>query len=30
MLVPISLPITAEHVRHFPLRAIHGPDAQKC
>ena len=30
MLVPISLPIMAEHVRHFPLRPIHGPDAQKC
>ena len=30
MLVPIVFPVMAEYVRHFPLRAIHGPNAQKC
>jgi hypothetical protein len=30
MLFPIGFAVTAEHIRHFQLRAIHGPAAQKC
>jgi hypothetical protein len=30
VLVPIGFAVTAEHIRHFQLRAIHGPAAQKC
>ena len=30
MLFPIGFAVTAEHIRHFQLRAIHGPGAQKC
>jgi hypothetical protein len=30
MLLSISFSVTAEHIRHFQLRTIHGPGAQKC
>ena len=30
MLLSISFSVAAEHVRHFQLRTIHGPGAQKC
>jgi fructose-1,6-bisphosphatase/inositol monophosphatase family enzyme len=30
MLLSISFSVAAEHVRHFQLRAIHGPSTQKC
>jgi hypothetical protein len=29
MLFPIGFAVTAEYIRHFPLRAIHGGVAQK-
>jgi len=30
MLLSIGFPVAAEHIRHFQLRAIHEPVAQKC
>jgi hypothetical protein len=30
MLLSIGFAVTAEDIRHFQLRAIHGPAAQKC
>jgi len=30
MLFPIGFAVAAEDIRHFQLRTIHGPGAQKC
>ena len=30
MLLSIGFAVAAEDIRHFQLRAIHGPGAQKC